>query len=145
MSFCLQFELSIFYLICEPYIYTYQPCDLYNDTGYIWNYEGIPTNGALAKKDLVPAPHFDLIQYIKWPICVLRGISLDQRLGEYRALYGKEPDKSWWGWHFYPSNNNMSFIADFIADVDEADPRGEKARQWLQSQDCWKIVSQNQN
>ena len=111
MSFCLQFELSIFYLICEPYIYTYQPCDLYNDTGYIWNYEGFPTNGALAKKDLVPAPRFDLIQYIKWPICVLRGISLDQRLGEYRALYGKEPDKSWWGWNFFPQNNNMSFIA----------------------------------
>ena len=38
----------------------------------------------------------------------------------------------------------MSFIADFIADLDEADPRGEMARQWLQRQDCWKLVSQNQ-
>ena len=122
----------------------YQPCDLYNDTGYTWGYDGIPTNGILAKKDLVPAPRFDLIQYIKWRECVTHGIFLDPRVGEYRALYGKEPDKSWWGWNLFPQNNNMSFIADFIAGLHEADPRGEMAKQWLQSQDCWKLVSQNQ-
>ena len=75
----------------------------------------------------------------------MRGIFLDQRVGEYKALYGKEPDKSWWGWNFFPQkNNNMSFIADFIAGLHEADARGEMARQWLQRQDCWKLVSQNQ-
>ena len=80
-----------------------QPCDLYPDPKFVWNYEGIPTNGTF-EIELAQAPRFDLLKYVKWDKCIGRGVNIYHRLEEYWELYNEKPDESWWGWNFLPSS-----------------------------------------
>ena len=106
-----------------------QPCDLHKNPNFVWNYDGIPQNGAL-DIELAPAPRFVLMQYIKSGICDLVGLFLDQRLYEYWELYGMKPDESWWGWNFLQTNR--TFLLD--------DKRFEK---FSSKQDCWQMTAKN--
>lgn len=75
-----------------------QPCDLYTDPAFTWNYSPLPEGDFT--KVLQPAPRYDLSAYIKNEIpCGQAGQLRQERLDEYAALYGgAKPPASWWGW-----------------------------------------------
>ena len=95
------------------------------DPEFTWDYDGIPANGTLEKIELAPAPRFDLIQYVKWGKCALRGTYLYPRLDEYWRLYKELPDDEWWGWNFLQTDK--SWIP----------PEERGARFWRNKDLCW--------
>lgn len=102
-----------------------QPCDLHTDPGFVWDYDAVPQNGNI-EIELAKAPRFDLIKYVIWGKCALRGTYLDLRLDEYWRLYNEKPDESWWGWNFLQTDK--SWI-----------PKDQKgAKLWRNKELCWR-------
>jgi hypothetical protein len=87
----------------------------------------MPANGTF-EIELAQAPRFDLIQYVKWGKCALRGVYLYHRLDEYWRLYKEQPDDSWWGWNILQTDK--SWIP----------PEQKGARLWRVKEVCWKGV-----
>jgi len=75
------------------------PCDVSGDEKYVWNYDDIP--GADFPINLKLAPRFDLDAYKTNKMCAGWGESLEDRLAEYKYLYGEVPSESWWGWKLF--------------------------------------------
>jgi hypothetical protein len=98
---------------------TVQPCDLYTDATFLFNYEHLPSAqeviSAVASAnthskllppffELRPAPRFDLATFVKATSGVCNGTgggTLTDRLEEYTKLYKERPDDTWWGWKFW--------------------------------------------
>lgn len=106
-----------------------RPCDLHRDPRFTWGYTGIPPKGRLDIK-IARAPRFDLLQYINWDDCLLRGVFLDHRLNEYRELYNEPPGESWWGWNILQTDR--SFIPDTLTKRQQF--------KWKHGNVCWKGV-----
>lgn len=102
-----------------------QPCDLYPNSSYTFNYENIPdilvptslSDGVNDQKSvpfgpLAKSPRFDLATFSTIDIC--RGLgegTLQDRLDEYEIIYKSLPDESWWGWDFWGVNYTKPAIS----------------------------------
>ena len=78
-----------------------KPCDLSDDPSFVWNYDHIPKPDF--KIDLKPAPRFNLTTYFpsNKRFCGQFGLVKEDRLMEYRKLYGEEVPDSWWGFDLF--------------------------------------------
>ena len=91
----------------EHWVYSHpsaKPCDLFTEKTYAWGYDGIPfAHDLKTKSKLAMAPRLPMQEFLKplKKLCIDRGISREDRVNEYQALYAKEPSKSWWGHTFY--------------------------------------------
>lgn len=81
------------------------PCDLSTDRLFNWSYENVPDEDF--EIDLQPSPRFKMEVYRKEKICGKLGTSLKYRLDEYNALYSENVTDSWWGWKFFPIENDI--------------------------------------
>jgi len=93
-----------------------KPCDLYNDPGFTWGYDGMPTKKEFQEnKSLKAAPRFKLETYIKTNVgyCRGRGASKKWRIDEYRSLYNEEPPSDWWGHGILKNNENWWPYKDY--------------------------------
>ncbi len=78
-----------------------QPCDLYTNSSFTYNYENIPEVEDF-DISLAPAPRFDHATFAAKPICQGELGTLKDRIEEYQKLYGISiPDESWWGWKLW--------------------------------------------
>ena len=78
-----------------------KPCDVSDDPSFVWEYQHIPKPDF--KIDLKPAPRFNLTTYFppNKRFCGKFGLVKEDRLMEYRELYGEEVPDSWWGIDFF--------------------------------------------
>mmetsp|Transcript_17110 Transcript_17110/g.37427 ORF Transcript_17110/g.37427 Transcript_17110/m.37427 type:complete len:780 (-) Transcript_17110:95-2434(-) len=107
-----------------------KPCDLYNDSAFVWDYYKVPENGEF-EIELAKAPRFELLKYVKWRKCPNRGVRIEHRLDEYWGLYQQKPDEYWWGWNYLKSTNKWL-------------PKSHKgANKWRKRDVCWRGVAKN--
>lgn len=86
-----------------------KPCDLYTDSKFTWDYDGIPlVNNFKRNTQLQAFPRFDLQAYIKTDVryCIGRGASQKFRIDEYKGLYNETAPEDWWGYDFYPEKDD---------------------------------------
>ena len=90
----------------EHWIYSHfdvSPCDLLEEDHYVWAYDGVPDYDF--PKNLKPAPRFELSKYFLHSPevgCQTIGRIIEDRLKEYKILYGKGTiSESWWGWSLF--------------------------------------------
>ena len=79
-----------------------KPCDVSDELSFVWNYDNIPKPDF--KIDLKPAPRFHLTTYDppnKKRACGKIGLVKEDRLVEYRELYGEVVPDSWWGFDLF--------------------------------------------
>jgi hypothetical protein len=98
------FQISHHYLFPYSSSSSLQPCDLYTNSSFTYNYENIPDLDGF-DISLAPAPRFDLATYEAKPVCIGEHGTLQDRIQEYDKLYGVSlPDKSWWGWNLWETS-----------------------------------------
>ena len=86
---------------------TARPCDLYKSGTFTWNHERIPAVDRFRKETVLAAfPRFGLEAYLKPKICPLRS-TLEFRIYEYRELYDRDPPPDWWGYVFFPKDEEF--------------------------------------
>jgi len=78
-----------------------KPCDVSDDPSFVWGYAHVPKPDF--KIDLKPAPRFNLTTYFPPDrrVCGKFGLVKEDRLVEYRELYGEEVPDSWWGFDLF--------------------------------------------
>jgi hypothetical protein len=107
----------------EHYIHHHKdvkPCDLLETEAFTWSYDRIP--GPDFKKDLQPAPRFNLTTFIKPKTCDGFGTDVRQRLELSHLIYNDTAfDKDWYGWIFFPNATELAneyiasnYTGDFV-------------------------------
>jgi hypothetical protein len=107
----------------EHYIHHHKdvkPCDLLERESYTWSYDR-SLNGNF-KKDLQPAPRFNISTFLKPKTCDGFGIDVRQRLELSHLIYNDTSfDKDWYGWKFFPNATELAnefignnYTGDFV-------------------------------
>ena len=94
----------------EHYIHHHKdvkPCDLLEKEAFTWSYDRIP--GPDFKKDLQPAPRFNLTTFLKPKTCDGFGTDVRQRLELSHLIYNDTAfDNDWYGWNFFPNATELA-------------------------------------
>jgi len=107
----------------EHYIHHHKdvkPCDLLQTQSYLWSYS--KTLRSDFKRDLQPAPRFNLSAFIKPNTCDGFGTDVRQRLELSHLIYNDTSfNKDWYGWDFFPNASELAkeyisqnYIGDFV-------------------------------
>jgi hypothetical protein len=94
-------------------------CDLLENTFFTWSYNR-QLNENYTKK-LLPAPRFNISQFVHRGTCDGVGDDVRHRLELFRHIYNisqiEEISKEWYGWNFYP---NSTYFAEKFFELSPA-------------------------